>query len=168
MEVLLGLLTIEPMSGYDLGQTIRASVGHFWNESYGQIYPNLKKLAAAGLCHREDREAEGQAGPPGLLHHEEGPGAAGKVAGRGAAARNSAQRIAAEAVLWRQASGRRSDRLRGAHGGSARARTLDKFTQIEREECRRSSTIPTRPTGGWRRALDSWNCKPTCAGRKRR
>lgn len=45
MEVLLGLLTIEPMSGYDLGLTIRGTVGHFWNESYGQIYPNLKKLA---------------------------------------------------------------------------------------------------------------------------
>ena len=49
MEVLLGLLTIQPMSGYDLGQTIRGSVGHFWNESYGQIYPNLKKLAADGF-----------------------------------------------------------------------------------------------------------------------
>ncbi len=49
MEVLLGLLTIEPMSGYDLGLTIRASVGYFWNESYGQIYPNLKKLAKDGF-----------------------------------------------------------------------------------------------------------------------
>ena len=49
MEVLLGLLAIEPMSGYDLGLNIRASVGHFWNESYGQIYPNLKRLAAGGL-----------------------------------------------------------------------------------------------------------------------
>lgn len=48
MEVLLGLLTIESMSGYDLGQTIRESIGHFWNESYGQIYPNLKMLAAEG------------------------------------------------------------------------------------------------------------------------
>ena len=45
MEVLLGLLTIEPMSGYDPGLTIRGSVGHFWNESFGQIYPSLKKLA---------------------------------------------------------------------------------------------------------------------------
>ena len=49
MEVLLGLLTVESMSGYDLGQTIRQSIGHFWNESYGQIYPNLKKLAAEGF-----------------------------------------------------------------------------------------------------------------------
>ena len=37
MEVLLGLLAIEPMSGYDLGLMIRGSVGHFWNESYGQL-----------------------------------------------------------------------------------------------------------------------------------
>jgi len=49
MDALLGLLAIEPMSGYDLGLTIRASVGHFWNESYGQIYPNLKRLAAGGF-----------------------------------------------------------------------------------------------------------------------
>jgi DNA-binding PadR family transcriptional regulator len=52
-EALLGLLAIEPMSGYDLGQAIRASIGHFWNESYGQIYPNLKTLAAAGCVTRK-------------------------------------------------------------------------------------------------------------------
>ena len=49
MEVLLGLLTVEPMSGYDLRLTIRASIGHFWNESYGQIYPGLKKLQDEGF-----------------------------------------------------------------------------------------------------------------------
>jgi PadR family transcriptional regulator, regulatory protein AphA len=48
-EILLGLLSIEPMSGYGLGHTIRDSVGHFWNESYGQIYPTLKSLAAQGF-----------------------------------------------------------------------------------------------------------------------
>jgi DNA-binding PadR family transcriptional regulator len=60
-EVLLGLLTVEPMSGYDLGQSIRASIGFFWNESYGQIYPNLKKLAAAG---RVTVKTEKQKGKP--------------------------------------------------------------------------------------------------------
>jgi len=60
MEVLLGLLTIEPMSGYDLGQTIRASIGHFWNESYGQIYPNLKKLAAARLVTAKTEKQKGK------------------------------------------------------------------------------------------------------------
>jgi len=48
-EILLGLLTVQPMSGYDLRQSILGSVGHFWNESYGQIYPNLKKLASGGF-----------------------------------------------------------------------------------------------------------------------
>jgi DNA-binding PadR family transcriptional regulator len=59
-EVLLGLLTVEPMSGYDLGQTIRASIGFFWNESYGQIYPNLKKLAAAGLVKAKTEKQKGK------------------------------------------------------------------------------------------------------------
>jgi DNA-binding PadR family transcriptional regulator len=60
MEVLLGLLTIEPMSVYDLGQVIRDSVGHFWNESYGQIYPNLKKLAAEGMVTSKTERQEGK------------------------------------------------------------------------------------------------------------
>jgi len=61
MEVLLGLLTIAPMSGYDMGQTISGSIGHFWNESYGQIYPNLKRLAADGFV---SSRAEKQKGKP--------------------------------------------------------------------------------------------------------
>jgi DNA-binding PadR family transcriptional regulator len=60
MEVLLGLLTIEPMSGYDLGQNIRTSVGYIWNESYGQIYPNLKKLAAEGMVTSKTERQEGK------------------------------------------------------------------------------------------------------------
>ncbi|MGA3031767.1 MAG: PadR family transcriptional regulator [Terracidiphilus sp.] len=60
MEVLLGLLTVAPMSGYDLGQAIRVSVGHFWNESYGQIYPNLKKLAAGGFVTAKTEKQKGK------------------------------------------------------------------------------------------------------------
>jgi len=48
--VILGLLSIEPnLSGYDMRKMIRRSVGYFWGESYGQIYPTLKRLTAAGL-----------------------------------------------------------------------------------------------------------------------
>jgi len=61
MQALLGLLTIEPMSGYDLGLMVRASIGHIWHESYGQIYPNLKKLAAQGLV---ESKTEKQTGRP--------------------------------------------------------------------------------------------------------
>jgi PadR family transcriptional regulator, regulatory protein AphA len=60
MEVLLGLLEIEPMSGYDLGLVIRASVGRIWNESYGQIYPNLKKLAAGGYLTSKTERQKGK------------------------------------------------------------------------------------------------------------
>ena len=45
----LGMLTIQPMSGYDIRKTVEASIVHFWNESYGQIYPMLKQLARDGL-----------------------------------------------------------------------------------------------------------------------
>lgn len=56
---LLGMLTLQPMSGYDIRKTVDASIAHFWNESYGQIYPMLKGLATEGLvtC-RADRKAQ--------------------------------------------------------------------------------------------------------------
>src|ERR1017187_4491379 len=48
--VILGLLSIESnQSGYDIRKTVQGSVGYFWGESYGQIYPALKRLAAEGL-----------------------------------------------------------------------------------------------------------------------
>jgi PadR family transcriptional regulator, regulatory protein AphA len=59
-KALLGLLTIEPMSGYDLGLVVRETIGHFWNESYGQIYPNLKRLAADGLVASKRERQDGK------------------------------------------------------------------------------------------------------------
>jgi PadR family transcriptional regulator, regulatory protein AphA len=48
--VILGLLSIESnKSGYDIRKAVEGSVGYFWGESYGQIYPTLKRLAAEGL-----------------------------------------------------------------------------------------------------------------------
>lgn len=41
---LLGLLTIEPLSGYDIKKMIKMSLAHFWSESNGQIYPTLNQL----------------------------------------------------------------------------------------------------------------------------
>ena len=52
-NALLGLLSLGPMSGYDIRQLIPRSIGYFWNESYGQIYPGLKRLAAAGLVEKK-------------------------------------------------------------------------------------------------------------------
>jgi DNA-binding PadR family transcriptional regulator len=58
----LGALTIAPMSGYDVRTFFEQSVGFFWNESYGQIYPILKQLAAEGLVAPAPRR-EGGAHP---------------------------------------------------------------------------------------------------------
>ena len=49
---ILGLLGFAPMSGYDIRKETASSVGYFWSESYGQIYPALRDLAAAGLIRR--------------------------------------------------------------------------------------------------------------------
>jgi len=45
----LGMLSLAPMSGYDLKKNIEISTSNFWTESYGQIYPMLKQLAEEGL-----------------------------------------------------------------------------------------------------------------------
>ena len=46
---ILGLLSTQPMSGYDIRRSLEESLSHFWSESYGQIYPALRKLEAARL-----------------------------------------------------------------------------------------------------------------------
>ncbi len=50
----LGLLTRRPMSGYDIKRQIDRTIRHFWAASYGQIYPELTRLEAAGWIAGED------------------------------------------------------------------------------------------------------------------
>ncbi len=57
---LLGMLSLIPMSGYDLKRSISYSIGNFWNESYPQIYPLLKQLAAEGLTTSQVEKTEGR------------------------------------------------------------------------------------------------------------
>ena len=42
--VLLGFLLHESLSGYQIGELIRQSTNHFWQESDASIYPTLKRL----------------------------------------------------------------------------------------------------------------------------
>ncbi len=58
--VLLGLLCGESMSGYELKAAIERSVGQFWQESYGQIYPALKQLNRDRLVSRRDAPSGGR------------------------------------------------------------------------------------------------------------
>lgn len=55
----LGALSVEPMTGYGLRAAITDTLGHFWHESFGQIYPTLTALEAAGFVKREGRTRSG-------------------------------------------------------------------------------------------------------------
>ena len=46
---ILGALSVAPMTGYAVREEIRQVLGHFWSESYGQIYPTLAELQRNGL-----------------------------------------------------------------------------------------------------------------------
>ena len=50
---LLGLLRLKPLSGYEMKARIDKSIRFFWAASYGQIYPELRRLEVAGLVERE-------------------------------------------------------------------------------------------------------------------
>jgi DNA-binding PadR family transcriptional regulator len=52
--VILGVLGLGPHSGYDIKQLADMSTRHFWATSYGQIYPELKRLTASGLIKPKD------------------------------------------------------------------------------------------------------------------
>ncbi len=45
----LGALAEGPRSVYAIKHDLAASVGNFWHESFGQLYPMLKQLAEEGL-----------------------------------------------------------------------------------------------------------------------
>ena len=52
--VILGMVSHEPRSGYEIKAAVDSSVRIFWAASYGQIYPELKRLAEAGLVEGND------------------------------------------------------------------------------------------------------------------
>lgn len=43
-QVILGLLSHEPMTGYDIKKRLDTTLRLFWNASYGSIYPTLNSL----------------------------------------------------------------------------------------------------------------------------
>ena len=47
---ILGILSVEPMSGYQIKSCINGGVGYFLEIDYKQIYPALKNIVADGLA----------------------------------------------------------------------------------------------------------------------
>ena len=57
--VVLGMLRHEPRTGYEIKAAVDKSTRFFWAASYGQIYPELRRLQEAGLV---DGRAEPRGG----------------------------------------------------------------------------------------------------------
>jgi PadR family transcriptional regulator AphA len=58
--VILGMVRKEPRSGYEIKALVDNSTRFFWAASYGQIYPELKRLAEAGLIVGSDSPTGGR------------------------------------------------------------------------------------------------------------
>jgi DNA-binding PadR family transcriptional regulator len=58
--VILGMLGWRPMSGYEIKSIVDHSTRLFWAASYGQIYPELRRLTEAGLIEGDARPRGGR------------------------------------------------------------------------------------------------------------
>jgi DNA-binding PadR family transcriptional regulator len=72
--IILGLLTHENLSGYDLKKQIDMMISHFWEVGYGQLYPTLKSLEEEGFI--TGVSAESSKGPDRIVYSITGSGKA--------------------------------------------------------------------------------------------
>jgi DNA-binding PadR family transcriptional regulator len=59
-RVLLAMIRNGRRTGYEIKQLVDVSTRFFWAASYGQIYPELKRLEQAGLIEGEDSPTGGR------------------------------------------------------------------------------------------------------------
>jgi PadR family transcriptional regulator AphA len=59
-HVILGFLDARPRTGYEIKGAVDESTRHFWAASYGQIYPELRRLRDAGLVTSERDDTGGR------------------------------------------------------------------------------------------------------------
>jgi DNA-binding PadR family transcriptional regulator len=59
-KVILGMLAARPRSGYEIKRLVDSSARFFWAASYGQIYPELKRLEKEGLVTGTDSARGGR------------------------------------------------------------------------------------------------------------
>lgn len=57
---ILGLLAEAPSSGYDIKREVEQRLSHFWSESYGHIYPMLRRLHDQGLVAKTVQRQHGR------------------------------------------------------------------------------------------------------------
>ena len=59
-KVILGMVRLGKRTGYDIKQLVDVSTRFFWAASYGQIYPELKRLEDDGLLRGEEASTNGR------------------------------------------------------------------------------------------------------------
>ena len=59
-KAILGTLSFGPKTGYEIKSMVDHSTRFFWAASYGQIYPELSRLAEAGLIEGTDAPQGGR------------------------------------------------------------------------------------------------------------
>ena len=52
--VILGLLSHESLTGYEIKKIMDTTLKFFWGASYGSIYPTLKSMVDSGLVTKEE------------------------------------------------------------------------------------------------------------------
>ena len=52
--VILGLLSHEDLTGYDIKKRLDGAIGFFWKGSFGNIYPALTSMEKEGLISKFD------------------------------------------------------------------------------------------------------------------
>jgi PadR family transcriptional regulator, regulatory protein AphA len=60
-RVILGMLALGKSTGYDIKHFVDKTTRHFWAASYGQIYPELKRLEQQGLVRGRPEPTGGRA-----------------------------------------------------------------------------------------------------------
>ncbi|MBO4902838.1 MAG: PadR family transcriptional regulator [Lachnospiraceae bacterium] len=58
--VILGLLSHEDLTGYDMKKRIDGAISFFWKGSFGNIYPALKDMENQGLITKSDTSVGGR------------------------------------------------------------------------------------------------------------
>ncbi len=99
--VILGFVSNEPRSGYEIKAVVDNSTRFFWAASYGQIYPELKRLSEAGLIAGSDSPTGGRKRTVYEITAD-GEEELTRLAAAGAGDLRDARRRAAEAVLRRR------------------------------------------------------------------
>jgi DNA-binding PadR family transcriptional regulator len=60
-RVILGMIAVGRRTGYEIKQLVDRSTRYFWAASYGQIYPELRRLEEAGLVVGRSEPSGGRA-----------------------------------------------------------------------------------------------------------